>query len=331
MKQNPKITVLMSVYNEEKYLREAVDSILNQTFENFEFLIINDASTDKTVKILESYNDPRIKIYNNKKNIGLTKSLNVGLKMAKGKYIARQDADDISMPDRFEKQTDFLNKHDNYAVVGTFARIINEHSEEIRPFRIPTEDSDIRNFLKTDNCMVHGSVMIRMSTLLDMGFYNEDFERSQDYELWLRLTKKYYMRNIPDFLYCRRMQSKTLKTSYILEQQLFVSLAKIKCNASYIKETEEHFLNTIAKRNFTSSGIKNILGWIDKLTFKRIRSYRILQMLYRIRFSRNIKKILCNFKSERIDIKEAKSNIEKTLDVNLLNWRANFLVIRKNK
>jgi len=88
---NPKVTVLMSIYNGEKYLKEAVDSILNQTFKDFEFLIIDDGSTDRSLEILESYNDPRIIIVQNKKNIGLTRSLNKGLKLAKGKYIARQD------------------------------------------------------------------------------------------------------------------------------------------------------------------------------------------------------------------------------------------------
>ena len=127
--KNPKVTVLMSVYNGEKYLQEAIDSILEQTFKDFEFLIINDGSTDKTGEILESYHDLRIKIINNEKNIGLTKSLNKGLKLARGEYIARQDADDISMPERLEKEVEFLETHQDYAVVGAFAKIINKNSE----------------------------------------------------------------------------------------------------------------------------------------------------------------------------------------------------------
>jgi glycosyltransferase involved in cell wall biosynthesis len=320
----------MPVYNGDKYLREAIDSILNQTFEDFEFIIINDASTDETLSILNSYADSRMKIHINKRNLGVAKSLNIGLRMAKGKYIARQDADDISMPNRLATQVDFLDRHPDYAAVGTLAKIINENSEEMLLFKRPTKDIDIRKFLEKDNCMIHGSVMIRISSLIEVGFYDEEMERSQDYELWLRLAKRYHMKNISDFLYCRRKQNRNSSINYILEQQTFVALAKIKNDVSDIKETEERFLNTITKNVFIPTKIKNILEWVDKLTFKKIRIYRILQMIYRIRFSRNIKKILCNFKSERIDIKEAKSNIEKTLDANLLNWTANFF-IRKNK
>ena len=125
--KNPKVAVLMSVYNGEKYLREAINSILSQTFNDFEFLIINDGSTDGTADILKSYTDSRIKIINNEKNIGLTKSLNKGLKIAKGEYIARQDADDISMPERLKEEVAFLEIHKDYAVVGTFVKILNEN------------------------------------------------------------------------------------------------------------------------------------------------------------------------------------------------------------
>jgi len=124
--KNPEVTVLMSVYNGEKYLREAIDSILNQTFTDFEFLIVNDGSTDRTAEILRSYDDPRIIIINNEKNIGLTKSLNIGLRMAKGEYIARMDADDVSMPERLQKQIELLNQKKNTGLVGTYYTIINE-------------------------------------------------------------------------------------------------------------------------------------------------------------------------------------------------------------
>jgi len=115
----PKISVIMSVYNGEKYLREAIESILNQTFRDFEFIIINDGSTDKTSEILSSYNDPRIVIINNKRNIGLTKSLNKGLKMVKGEYIARQDADDVSLPERLERMVNFLDMNRDVGLLGS--------------------------------------------------------------------------------------------------------------------------------------------------------------------------------------------------------------------
>ncbi len=131
MSENPKVSVIMSVYNGDKYLREAIESILNQTFTDFEFIIVNDGSTDNSLEIIESYDDERIKTINNKKNIGLTKSLNKALKFAKGKYIARQDADDVSLPNRFEKQVEYLDSHPEVALVGTSVYLIDENGKII--------------------------------------------------------------------------------------------------------------------------------------------------------------------------------------------------------
>jgi glycosyltransferase involved in cell wall biosynthesis len=131
-KLSPKVTVLMSVYNGEEHLREAIDSILNQTYKNFEFLIIDDGSTDGSVNIIRSYLDPRIRLIKNKKNIGITRSLNKGLKLARGEYIARMDDDDIAFPERLEKQVRFLNEHVNVGLVGGSDITINGVGDEIR-------------------------------------------------------------------------------------------------------------------------------------------------------------------------------------------------------
>jgi glycosyltransferase involved in cell wall biosynthesis len=126
MPKNPKLSVIMSVHNGEKYLREAIESILNQTFTDFKFIIINDGSTDNSLAIIRSYDDKRIRILNNGTNIGLTKSLNKALKQAKGKYIARQDADDVSLPDRFEAQLKYFVQYPEVALLGTSTYIINQ-------------------------------------------------------------------------------------------------------------------------------------------------------------------------------------------------------------
>src|SRR3989344_8977423 len=117
----PPITVLLSVYNDSRFLKSAIESILNQTFSDFEFLVINDASTDNTAEIINSFSDPRLKTITNSHNLGLTKSLNIGLKEAQGKYIARLDADDISLPDRLKIQHDFMESHPDIALSGTDA------------------------------------------------------------------------------------------------------------------------------------------------------------------------------------------------------------------
>src|SRR3989344_5781814 len=121
-----KISVLMPAYNARKYIGEAIESILNQTFKDFEFIIINDCSTDKTKKIIEEYanKDARIKLINNATNLGLTKSLNIGLKEARGEYVARLDADDVALPERLEKQYEFMEKNKETTLVGAWAEII---------------------------------------------------------------------------------------------------------------------------------------------------------------------------------------------------------------
>ena len=132
----PLISVVMSVYNGEKYLKRSIDSILNQTFKDFEFIIINDGSTDKSLEIIKSYDDDRIVLID-QENKGLTKSLNIGIKTASGKYIARQDADDVSLPDRLKKQVDFLEVREDVVLLGCRAyevigekRILSRYFEE---------------------------------------------------------------------------------------------------------------------------------------------------------------------------------------------------------
>ena len=123
------ISVVMSVYNAEKYLKEAIDSILNQTYQDFEFIIVNDCSDDRSLAILKNYEKSykSIRLINNSENLGLTKNLNRALAISKGKYIARMDADDISELNRFERQIDFFNKHKEVDILGTFSHDVDEH------------------------------------------------------------------------------------------------------------------------------------------------------------------------------------------------------------
>ena len=318
--KNPKVTVLMSVYNGEKYLNEAIDSILGQTFKDFEFLIINDGSTDKTGEILESYNDPRIKIINNEKNIGLTKSLNKGLKLTRGEYIARQDADDISMPERLEKEVEFLETHQDYAVVGTFAKIINKNSEILSFLERPIEDLKIKEFFKKDNCIVHGSSMIRKACLSDIGFYNELMIRSQDYELWLRLSKKYRLANIAKYLYMWRKHDENIEAKFIGEQKIFVILAMVKNNILENKKATVHFVNFIADKNmvFLPRILIILFQFVKIITFGRIQSITLLRFLISICFSKKINKILRDFQTKRISFENAKLSLKDIVNRRLI-------------
>lgn len=235
----PAVSVVMSVYNGERYLRESIESVLDQTYRNFEFIIINDGSTDSTREIALSYDDRRVCLIDNKKNMGLTKSLNRGLQIARGEYIARMDADDISMPDRFEKQIDFLDCHRDYAVVGTFLKVINENSKTVFTIEKPVHHAEIREFLNKDNCIGHGSAMIRRVCLQNVGFYDESIEKSQDYELWLRISGNYMLANIPEYLYMWRSHKENISEKHRNEQKHYVEM--IKTRAKGTGETTQAF------------------------------------------------------------------------------------------
>jgi len=231
-KQTPKISVVMSVYNGEKYIEEAIQSILRQTYQDFEFIIVNDCSTDKTVEIINSFKDTRIKIIENLENIGLTKSLNKGIKCTKGEYIARMDADDISLPHRFETQVGFLEKNKDYALIGSSFYQVNEEGKTVFWTRVLTEDSEIRRGLKNQNWFGHGSVLIRKSAFIECEGYNEEFECAQDYDLWLRISEKFKIANIEEPLYCWRFATDnitiTKKKKQIYYKELAITMAEIR-------------------------------------------------------------------------------------------------------
>ncbi|WP_078211230.1 glycosyltransferase [Flavobacterium sp. LM5] len=194
---NPKITVLMPVYNCELYIKEAIDSILNQTFTDFEFLIIDDASTDETVSIIKENKDSRIQLIEKPVNTGYTISLNYGLKVAKGEYIARMDGDDISLPERFAKQVAFLDSNPDVVLCGSNFRIIE--TEKI--ISLPEDNEAIKLGLLKGNCIAHPSVMIRHSVLQENVItYDSNKEPAEDYDLWVRLLQFGKLHNIQDNL-----------------------------------------------------------------------------------------------------------------------------------
>lgn len=212
-----KISVVMAVYNAEKYLSEAVDSILAQTYSDFELILINDKSTDTSGDILADYvqKDPRIIILENEQNIGLTKSLNKGLAIAKGEYIARMDADDISVPERFEKQVDFLDAHPDYSFVSCIAQYIDENGnpEQMRLF--PETNEEIYAMMPKVDAVMHPGVMFRRADIAKIGNYCEDFRVVQDYDLWFRgmaAGYKFYNIQEPLVLFRRNESYNTRKS-----------------------------------------------------------------------------------------------------------------------
>ena len=219
--KNPKISVIMPVYNAEKYLDESVLSILNQTFTDFEFIIVNDCSTDNSLKIIKEYakKDKRIKVINSKKNFGAAKSRNKGLKIANGKYIAIFDAGDISLKNRLELQYIFMERNKEIFLCGFSAIAIDEKGKKLGIFKKFNNPKKIKNKLLKGNPIVHSSVIFRNTNSY---FYREKFESTEDYDLYLRiLSKGKKITNMPDFLIKYRINQDSISFQKRFVQELF--------------------------------------------------------------------------------------------------------------
>ena len=254
----PLISVVMPVYNAEKYLREAIDSILNQTYTNFEFIVINDGSTDGSADIVRSYNDPRIVFVDNPKNAGLVAVLNQGLDMARGKYIARMDADDISMPERFKKQIEFMEKHRNVGVSGTFFHIFGDGIDRIET---KTLYPKLKDMLATSP-VGHPTVMMRRNVLNKYNLrYDPRYKHAEDYELWLRVRKYTKIANIPEVLLNYRWTGENVSAKNYHYQMQQSCVIKQKIRRAMGKT------NVLTKCMIDSSELINVLGKLGTFSY----------------------------------------------------------------
>jgi glycosyltransferase involved in cell wall biosynthesis len=232
----------MGVYNAEEYLEAAVDSILEQTFDDFEFLIVDDASTDESAEILAAYDDSRIRILRNEENEGLTWSLNRALDAARGTYIARQDADDLSDPDRLRRQIEYMDSHPGVAVLGTGAEIIDEDGDRLNRRCVLARPT--LTDLHKKNHIIHGSILARRAALEDVGGYDELFRYSQDYDLWLRIAEDYEIRNLPEPLYALRVHDESIYFSKRERSILYALLARGRSTGEFDTEVVEYIRKT---------------------------------------------------------------------------------------
>lgn len=192
----PKVSVIMPAYDAETYIAEAIDSILGQTFRDFEFIIIDDASSDRTAEIVKSCSDDRIRFYRNEHNMGVAAALNRGLDLASGEYIARMDADDISLPERFQKQIAYLERHPACGICGSNLRVFSGKQEEWTAV-YAEGDARIRADMVFNSAFAHPSVMLRAGAL-DGLRYDRGYEKAEDYELWYRLLARTKGHNIQE-------------------------------------------------------------------------------------------------------------------------------------
>jgi glycosyltransferase involved in cell wall biosynthesis len=201
----PLISVILPVYNGQAYLFDALHSIMMQSLNDFELIIIDDGSTDSSSTIIQEYNDSRIRFFQ-QPNKGLAATLNRGISLAEGKYVARQDQDDISFPLRFQKQLEYLEANPEVAMVGTFAEIWEGSTRTSRKLVHPTDDDELKFGLLFNNHFVHSSMMIRRSIFDAVGGYSEDRSKQppEDYELWSRVMRRYKVANLPVVLVAYR-------------------------------------------------------------------------------------------------------------------------------
>jgi glycosyltransferase involved in cell wall biosynthesis len=200
MKQ-PKISVIMPVYNASAYLREALESILKQTFVDFEFIIVDDGSKDDSRSIIASYTDPRIRYVEHKKNMGLIATLNEMLELAQAPYVARMDSDDVSLPTRLEKEYAYLEQNPDVVAVGSEATVISIDGRPLYEQVALAEHEAIVRILAVASPFVHGSVLLRRDAVLLAGSYSKEAYQAEDYELWYRLSKVGKLANLKETLY----------------------------------------------------------------------------------------------------------------------------------
>jgi glycosyltransferase involved in cell wall biosynthesis len=214
----PLLTVLMSVKNGEPYLKETVESILDQTYKDFKFLILDNASTDKSRDIIRSFNDPRIHLIELPKDIGQVAALNKGLDMIDTPLVARMDADDISMPQRLERQVEFMNHHPEIGICGTYA-IAFEGEKQVR-WPKPCSPDDVKARLLFGCCLAHPSVIMRKALLDKYNLrYDEHIGFSEDWDLWQRASRHFALANIPEYLIKYRIHPESVSRKNVERQK----------------------------------------------------------------------------------------------------------------
>ena len=229
MIDNPLVSVVMPVYNAQKYLNKAIDSILAQTYKDFEFIIINDGSTDNSLQIIKKYQkkDKRI-IVKNKKNKGIVAALNDGIKLSRGKYLARMDADDISLPSRFEVQVNFMEKNSKIGVCGTWVEVFGEINKNyLLKFPINNELLKIRLLFSVP--FAHPSIMMRRDLVVQYNLqYNKKYDAIEDYKFWLDISKYTKFASIPKVLLKYRfLKTSVSKIANKDREKRYISLKKV--------------------------------------------------------------------------------------------------------
>ncbi len=267
--ERPLVTVLMPIYNGEAFVAEAVESILDQTFQDFEFLVIDDGSTDKSVEIVERYDDPRIRLIRNEQHKELIRTLNRGLELAQGKYVARMDADDISLPDRLERQVGFLEANADVGACGTWVVLMGDREGEI--WRYPESSEGVLCRLLFHASLAHPTVCMRREVFDQHALrFDEGYQHAEDYELWGRASEVISLANIGSVLLRHRIHAKSVTQKHSEVQEATVKrIHRERLGRLGLTPTEEELF--IHRWVVTCGPIDQILSlselgnWLEKL------------------------------------------------------------------
>jgi hypothetical protein len=216
----PPVSVVVTAYNGERFLRPAIESLLNQTFRDFELIVVDDCSTDSTPQILSEFTDERMRVIRNERNLGIAETTNRGLAAARGEYIALQDHDDLSWPTRFEYQVAFLNSHPQVAMVGSSCNVMDEAGTLVPHWPVEYEDENLRWALLWRCPFFHTSLMVRRRAIEEVGCYSSDpkYRFAEDYEFMSRVAFRHAVANIPQKLGCWRMHRTSASQLHLSQQ-----------------------------------------------------------------------------------------------------------------
>ena len=260
----PLISVVMGVNRDDGNLYKSINSILNQTYTNLEFIIINDGSSEKVSKIVNKINDERIILLAQEK-IGLTACLNAGIDKSKGDYIARQDAGDFSKKNRFFEQIKFLQDNPNISLCGTWANEYSNSGTDLGPTVFPVADQEIKKDILFQNTFCHGSIIIEKKVLTSLRGYRNEFIRSQDYDLFLRVIESHNVANINKILYSRIVSHDSISFLNKNSQNEYAKIARLCYDARQLNNQEPlHLIGNIKKDSFkitSSRRLKSIYNF----------------------------------------------------------------------
>lgn len=273
MTKSCRVSVVMPVYNGEVFIKEAMESILKQTLIDFEFIIVDDNSIDNTVAIIEAVKDERIKLIKNKSNYGNYKSRNIGNAIAKGKYIAVMDADDIALENRLMIQYEYLEKNKNVGSIGSCGTIINDKGKQIGTLSKRTKYQDLKIYLLQDNCFLHPSLMIKRSLLVKHSLkYDEKFKYASDYDFMSKCSSLFPIRNIPDVLLSYRRHAKQISTSKRKEQIMFADKVRLKqltkFKVRFSDTDKEIYLKLMKRETLSAEQLEEALSLLNLLMEK---------------------------------------------------------------